>query len=164
AIQTPDAFRAEIGADGLVWRNRPERFVIAAGHTFNLPLIVVNPGPPVRLQARFAGATTESAFSADLASGAAGYFLRVVESRPGPAQGRLTLRAGDRELAADIAFDARPLVNLRVQLVDEDGRPAAARVYLTGSDGLAYAPRGLISRITAMSAEYYFHAEDAFDI
>jgi TolB protein len=48
--------------------------------------------------------------------------------------------------------------------VDEDGRAAAARVYLTGADGLAYVPRGHISRITAMSAEYFFHGEDSFSI
>ena len=40
------------------------------------------------------------------------------------------------------------------------GSPATARIYLTGSDGLAYSPRGSTSRITAMSAEYFFHAED----
>jgi hypothetical protein len=37
-------------------------------------------------------------------------------------------------------------------------------VYLTGSDGLAYAPRGSISRIAAMSAEYFFHAQDRFEL
>lgn len=163
-IQTPDSFRAEINATGLTWRNRPERFAIAAGHTFNLPIIVTNSGAPVGLQAGFTGTTTGSSFSSQLAAGTAGYFLRVVESKPGAAHGRLTLRAGGRELAADVSFDVRPLVNLHVQLVDEAGRPTAARVYLTGADGLAYVPRGQISRITAMSAEYYFHGEDAFDM
>jgi hypothetical protein len=163
-IQTPDAFRAEISANGLTWRNRPERFVIPAGHTFNLPIIVTNSGTPANLQAHIIDTTTESSFSSDLPAGTAGYFLRVVESKPGSVQGRLTLRAADRELSADVMFDVRPLVRLHVQLVDEDGRPAAARVYLTGADGLAYVPRGHISRITAMSAEYYFHGENAFDI
>jgi hypothetical protein len=163
-IQTPDAFRGELSATGLVWRNQPERFVITAGRTFNLPLIVANSSAATKLQARFAATTTDSSFSSELAPGTAGYFLRVVESKPGMAKGRLTLHAGDRDLSADVSFDVRPLVNLHVQLVDEDGRPAAARVYLTGADGLAYVPRGQVSRITAMSAEYYFHGEDAFDI
>jgi TolB protein len=134
-IQTPDAFRAEIDANGLTWRNRPERFVIAAAHTFNLPIIVTNSGAPTNLQARFIATTSESSFSSDLPAGTAGYFL-----------------AG------------RPLVNLHVQLVFAAGRPAAARVYLTGADGLAYVPRGHVSRITAMSAEYYFHGKNAFDV
>src|SRR5262249_27298482 len=59
-IQTPDAFRADINATGLTWQNRPERFVIAAGHTFNLPIIVMNSGSPTNLQARFIATTAEN--------------------------------------------------------------------------------------------------------
>jgi hypothetical protein len=167
ALQTPDAFRAEITADGMVWRNQPGHFVVAADKTFNLPVIVDNrTAAAVKVQGHYTGSTADSVFRAiELdANSASGYFLRVVESQPGKAAGRLTLSASGRELSADITYDVRPLTSLRVKLVDEDGRPTAARVYLTGSDGLAYAPRGSISRITAMSAEYYFHAEDSFDI
>jgi hypothetical protein len=39
-----------------------------------------------------------------------------------------------------------------------------SRFYVTAADGLAYAPKGSISRITAMSAEYYFHAERPFEL
>src|SRR5262249_11670080 len=122
AIETPDVFRAELTDSGLQWRNQPDRFVIAAAHTFNLPLIVTNSSrAPARIEAAFTGTQTESRFPAsDLAPGAGGgYFLRVVESKPGAAQGKLVVRAGDRELQAAIAFDVRPLVPLRVQLVDE---------------------------------------------
>jgi hypothetical protein len=55
-------------------------------------------------------------------------------------------------------------VHLTVKLLDEDGRPTAARVYLTGADGLAYAPQGSINRYAAMSAEPFFHAEDSFSL
>lgn len=167
ALHTPDLVRVEIATGGMVWRNKPDHFVIAADKTFNLPVIVENhTSASVKVQAHYTGSSSDSAFRGlDLgANSAGGYFLRVVESQPGKAGGRLTLNADGRELAADITWDVRPLVNLRVRLVDEDGRPTAARVYLTGSDGLAYAPRGSISRITAMSAEYFFHAEDSFDI
>jgi hypothetical protein len=167
AIRTPDVFRAELTASGLVWRNQPDRFVIAAAHTFNLPIIVTNSsGAPAKIEAAFTGTQSESRFpAADLAAGATGgYFLRAVESKPGAVQGRLVVRAGNRELQAALAFDVRPLVTLHAQVVDEQGRPAAARIYITGSDGLAYAPYGSISRITAMSAEYFFHAQDQFDL
>jgi hypothetical protein len=167
AIETPDTFRAEITSAGLEWRNRPARFVIAAGRTFNLPLIVTNSGgAPAKVEAAFTGTQSESKFpAADLGAGATGgYFLRVVESRPGAAKGKLVLRAGGRELQADMDFDVRPLVPLRVQLVDEQARPAAARIYITAADGLAYTPRGSVTRITAMSAEYFFHAQDQFEI
>jgi hypothetical protein len=63
-----------------------------------------------------------------------------------------------------VTVEVRPTVRLTVRLLDENGKPTAARVYLTGSDGLAYAPTGSISRIAAMPAEHYFHAEKSFEI
>src|SRR5581483_9690635 len=57
AIDTPDVFRAELSASGLQWRNHPAHFVIAAAHTFNLPLMVTNStAAPVKVDASFAGA------------------------------------------------------------------------------------------------------------
>jgi hypothetical protein len=167
ALGTPDVFRARVTTDGVVWLNQPGHFVVAANKTFNLPVIVENrTGAPVKVQGHSTGSTAESDFRAtDLgANSTGGYFLRVVESQPGKSAGRLVLKVDGREFSVPIAYDVRPLESLHVRLVDEDGRPTAARVYLTGSDGLAYAPRGSISRITAMSAEYFFHAEDSFDI
>jgi TolB protein len=167
AIRTPDIFRADLTANGLEWRNRPDHFIIAAGHSFNLPLIVDNTsGVPAKISAEFTGSTTSSRFPASelTINNAAGYFLRVVESQPGTVEGKLTVRAGAREISAPIGFDVRPLVSLRVEIRDEQGRPAAARLYLTGADGLAYAPFGSISRIAAMGAEYYFHAQDQFEL
>ena len=167
SIHTDDVFRIEAAESGLVWRNRPERFVIAAGNTFNLPLIVENRTPSAAtVQGEFTGTTTHSSFpDSGIAGGAAnGYFLRVVESQPGQAKGRLAVRAAGREIQTQVTFDVRPLVDLSVHVVDEKGRPAAARIYVTGADGLAYAPPGSISRIAAMGAELYFHAQDSFDI
>jgi hypothetical protein len=61
-------------------------------------------------------------------------------------------------------FDVRPLRKLRVNLVDENSRPAAARVYITGADGLGYAPKGSISRFAPLPAEQFFHASGPFEI
>jgi hypothetical protein len=58
----------------------------------------------------------------------------------------------------DVRIDARPQARLRVHLSEP------ARVYITASDGLGYAPRGAISRFTAESAEQYFHAQGTFEI
>lgn len=166
-LWTPDLFRVEVTGEGVHWRNRPEQFTAAAGRTFNLPLIVENnSGRPVSVEAVLKTDSAESSFrGAELPTGDAGaYFLRAIETGPGNTRAALSLTLGDRRLETEVAFDVRPLANLRVKLVDEKGNPTAARVYLTGSDGLAYAPRGSISRITAMSAEYFFHAEDEFQI
>ncbi len=167
AIQTPDAFSVELTDAGLVWRNHPDRFVVGASQTFNLPLIVANSGASsVRVKAEFIGNTTSSGFPEAVLEGhaSAGYFLRVLESEPGIRKGRLLIHAGERELDADVTFDVRPLANLRVNLIDENGRPSAARVYLTGSSGLGCVPPGGISRYTAMSAENFFHADGSFSV
>jgi TolB protein len=168
ALRSPDVFNAEFDGDKLIWRNAPQTtFVAASSRTFNIPIIVVNrSSKELAVQALYKGATMESAArNVVIASGAAqAVLLRAVETQLGPATGKLTLQHAGGELAADVAFDIRPLVPLRVRILDERGAPATARAYLTGSDGLAYAPRGASSRVTAMSAEYYFHIEDGFEI
>ena len=167
AIQTPDLFRVQVTTSGLAWANAPKQFVIAAAHNFNLPLVVDNAtGAQVKFAAEFHASQMNSQFKdVQLDSNTAGgYFLRVIESEPGTKKGRLVVHAAGHDLETEVAFDVRPLVTLRVKLLDEDGKPATARVYLTGSDGLAYAPAGSISRYTAMSAEPYFDAENAFAV
>lgn len=81
---------------------------------------------------------------------------RVVEQKPG-----IVERTVDGQV---YTFDVRPLVRLKVNLRDEHGRPSAARVYLTGSDGLGYAPKGTISRFAAEPAEQFFHASGTFEM
>ena len=48
-------------------------------------------------------------------------FLRAVETRLGPSEGKLTLKHAGGELTAPIYFDVRPLVPLRVRILDERG-------------------------------------------
>lgn len=167
AIQTPDVFRVRAGATGLSWSNAPKSFVLAAGHNFNLPLIVENASSaPVKVAAEFHATTMDSQFK-DIpleAGSVGGYFLRVIETEPGAKQGRLVVHCAGQTQETDVALDVRPLERLRVKLLDEDGKPVIARVYLTGSDGLAYAPTGSINRYTAMSAEPYFDADGAFAV
>ena len=166
ALATPDVFQAEFANGALTWRKAPEsRFVAVAGRTFNIPVIVSNRDTAeLHLDALYRNASMESAVQKlTIAPGkATALFLRSVETQAGGAEGKLTLRHAGGELTARINFDVRPLVSVRVRILDERGRPAPARVYLTGSDGLAYAPHGSSVRITAMSADYFFHAEDSF--
>ena len=81
---------------------------------------------------------------------------RVVETKAGPAERTVDGRK--------YTFDVRPLVKLKVNLRDERGRPVTARVYLTGSDGLGYAPKGTVSRFASEPAEQFFHATGSFEI
>lgn len=170
-VRTPDLFRVAISDAGIAWENRPESFVVGANRMLNLPLAVENrTGRALEIQARFLPSSgvpqLESTFDPSPldAKSSAGYFLEVLETEPGAKLGRLRVQAGEHALEAEVRLDVRPLVPLRVHLLDEDGRPAVARVYLTAADGLAYTPPGLVSRITAMSSEYYFHADGSFEI
>lgn len=95
----------------------------------------------------------------------------VIERADGDAVGymarlrgdQVEVRDRDRTLTATVAVDRRPLVRTRV-LLREGGRPTAARIYITAADGLAYAPKGSVSRMAAMAAEYYFHARDSLEL
>ena len=168
ALATPDLFRAEFAGGALTWRAAPQdRFVVGSSRTFNLPLILVNrDAQELVIDAAYRGLSMNSAAHRIVVPPKASVpvFLRAVETTLGECEGKLILKHGGGELTAPIYFDVRPLVPLRVRIVDEQGHPAAGRIYLTGSDGLAYTPRGASSRIVAMRAEYFFHAEDFFDI
>jgi len=167
ALLTPELFRAEFANGALAWRNAPQtRFIAASSRTSNIPVIVVNRDTKeLVLEAVYKGVSMESLARKIVVppGSTTPLFLRAVETQLGPTQGKLSLRHAGGELSTDVHFDIRPLVPLRVRIVDERGGPATARVYLTGSDGLSYAPRGSSSRITAMSAEYFFHADDPFE-
>lgn len=168
AITTPDMFRAEYAGGSFTWRAAPQtRFVAGSSRTFNVPVLLVNrDSKELAIDALYQGVSMQSAARKIVIppSSSTPVFLRAVETQPGRSEGKLTLRHAGGELSAPIYFEIRPLVPLRVRIRDERGLPAAARIYLTGSDGLAYAPRGSSSRIAAMRAEYFFHAEDSFEI
>ena len=168
AIDTPDLFRADFAGGTLSWRQAPAtRFVSAASRTFNIPLVVANrDSRTLTLEAVYRSASMESA-ARDITvrpGAVAAIFLRAVETQPGAVEGTLTLRHAGGIITAPVRFDIRPLVALRVHIRDENDRPVTARIYLTGSDGLAYAPFGASARVVAMDAEYYFHAQDTFEI
>jgi hypothetical protein len=161
-LAIPDAVRAELRPGEISLKGDAPRVIVVANRIYNLPLIITNAGTtPVDLDAECGNSHVRAQLKPAIA---AGYFLKLQESQPGRVTRDLIIRAGGRELKTPLQIEVRPLARLRVELRDERGAPAAARVYLTASDGLAYAPRGSISRVAAMGAEYYFHAEDAFEI
>ena len=168
ALTTPDIFRAEFSGGALTWRAAPQdRFVVGSSRTFNLPVLLMNrDSRELVIDAIYQGVSMQSAARKVVVppSSSQPVFLRAVETRLGPSEGTLTLKHAGGELAAPVHFEIRPLVPLRVRILDERGQPGTARIYLTGSDGLAYAPRGSSNRIAAMRAEYFFHAEDNFEV
>ncbi len=161
-LATEDLFKVELAEDGWKWRHAPQRVVVGVGRTHNLPVVVTN-----RTQASRTVRVTlaNSAAEATLAPGAAcGLFLKVREADSGVFERRLSVSAGAVEGTAVWTVDARALGRLRVRLLESDGSPAAARVYLTAADGLGYAPPGSISRFAALPAEQFFHAQGSFEL
>ena len=82
-------------------------------------------------------------------SGGTGRAWRVFETQPGLVKRQVG--------GVEATFDVRPLRRLRVSIRDEKGRPTSARVYLTGADGLGYAPKAAINRFAPLPAEQFFH-------
>lgn len=48
---------------------------------------------------------------------------------------------------------------LDLRVLAPDGKPTAARVYLTASDGRAYAPTGEFHRVVSAGEQHYFHTD-----
>ncbi|MFN7935711.1 MAG: CehA/McbA family metallohydrolase [Bryobacteraceae bacterium] len=166
-LKTPDLFRAEISGGTLRWEQAPRtRFVAASSRTFQIPVVLLNRDAMAQtVNLKFANASMDSAAQVTVAGGAAvGVVLRAVETTVGASAGKLTAELAGKTMETEVAFDVRALAPVRVKVLDERGRPTVARVYLTGSDGLSYAPRGSSARITAMSAEYFFHADGEFEL
>jgi hypothetical protein len=91
------------------------------------------------------------AFNVPAVRGGKGYLFKVNEPAPGIFERSIDGRK--------VTLDVRPLVRLRVRT-----DPPTARVYLTGADGLGYAPKGAVSRFASEPAEQFFHSSGEFEI
>lgn len=89
-------------------------------------------------------------FNLPVVTGGKAYLHRVRE----PEEGTHKRTIHGREYT----FDVRPVHRLTVKILDESGKPSPARVYLTGADGLAYAPKGSVNRYAAEPAEPFFYS------
>lgn len=58
----------------------------------------------------------------------------------------------------------QPRGTLRVSIEDDSGNKTPARVYLTGSDGKAWAPEGVFERVSVVTGEHYFQSHADFTV
>src|SRR5262249_7538835 len=127
-LDTPDLVRAEFAAGARSDIKTPgNRFIVASGRTFNIPIVVTNRATAdLHFDASYRNASMEStAQNISVAPGkSSALFLRAVETQIGETRGRLTLKQGAHELGTDLRFDVRPLVPLRMHILDERGRPS----------------------------------------
>lgn len=159
--------RAVLEEQGIRFTARPGALVLTAGRTTNLPLIVESAAPVgAAVKLTVSGGVEASGFTAASIApkGAAGYLVRLRSSRIGAATAIVTLAAGGYERSITLPVDVRPKATLRVEMEDETGQPAPARIFLTAADGLAYTPAGAVHRIAAMPAESFFYADGSFTL
>ncbi len=89
-------------------------------------------------------------------------FIRMAGRAPGNYTLQLRASAAGKETTVPVDVQVRPAGRLAVRVLDAAGRPTAARVFLTGADGLQHVPEGSFERVIWLSGEHYFHADGAF--
>ena len=93
-----------------------------------------------------------------------GEWIAYVSNRHGNSELRLLRTYGGEDNPVNIQRRAyrRPMAKLRVE-IRESGAPAAARIYLTASDGKTYAPEEAYQRVSPRSnVGDYFHVASSF--
>jgi len=145
----------------------PSRTDFLAGAPAEIPLVVENTrSAPVRLAVLAATGETLRTFA--LGAGEAGGAWVTLPAAAIADRVRLEFRADDRPAVAEFPARVHARGALAVEILDEDGTPTPARVYLTGADGRAYAPAGAMHRIVSGEAgqpeagEAYFFSPGSF--
>ena len=142
----------------------PKILVMMANQNYHLPLLVKNnyrDAQTLRVRTPFKNYQLMVP-----AASLRGYALNLNTDTVGGVQGSIELGLANSSRKIPVEFDVRRSWWLRVRITDpspaHDGMVPAARIYLTGADGLAHSPAGAIPRITRPHGTYYFHAKDTF--
>lgn len=170
SLQSPRIVRMELGDDIVIEQSRPLDMMDST--EISLPLIVHNPrdsavqwvlrqptrpgeAPTVWLEAEFAPGQT------------LGFFLKLPASAFRESNAWVAEVDG---IETVFTLEQRTWHSglLKVRILDENGAPTAARVYLTGADQKAYAPAGVMhrmvlgDRLQAAPGANYFHSPGSF--
>ncbi|MFN0171163.1 MAG: CehA/McbA family metallohydrolase [Bryobacteraceae bacterium] len=158
--------RVTLTADGLTAEKPAAGLLVSEGRIADpLQFVLTN---QTRSPASFAIAGTGTAVDVvpEQAMVAAGSSTSVFVRMAGRAPGNYTLplraSAAGKEATVPVDVEVRPVGRLAVRVLDAAGRPTAARVFLTGADGLERVPEGSFERVIWLSGEHYFHADGAF--
>ncbi len=173
-LEAFDLIKLEILSDRLEVLSAPQRLVMMPNYNYTVPLLVRNRTESVQqLEVETPFKHYELPVPPESIRG---YSLNLSTARLGIQTDRILLSNGKKRSEISMDFDVRPETLLKVLLVDSDGQPTAARVYLTGSDGLAHSPSGSLQRIARPTgiyngieygtghSEYFFHADSSFEV
>ncbi|MFB3903593.1 MAG: CehA/McbA family metallohydrolase [Acidobacteriota bacterium] len=140
----------------------PGELIMPARTRYQFPIMVKNTAPAVRML------TIESPWRTYEfpvpGRSVRGYCLNVWNPEPGRKPADFSFRAGEFSDRIRLTLDIRAKGRLRVRLIGDEGVAAAARVYLSGVDKLAYMPYGAAQRIMPRTGEYFFYARDTFEV
>ena len=162
-LAAPDLIKLEVSDSGLRVLHSPAGIVVMQGYGYILPLLVANHrSAPMMLSVATPWRNYGFPLPGQSIRGFCLNLPRFLEI--GKQQVEITVSAGETVATTSLPVDVRPTGTLTVRLLDVGSEPAAARVYLTGSDGLSHMPIGGLQRISRLSGEYFFYAEGGFKV
>jgi hypothetical protein len=139
----------------------PEKIVMMPLHRYVVPLLIKSErSTPGMLQVQVATRSFELPLPPQ---GVRGYCVNLRADQVGTSLTKIAVKFGDQQKEAPLTLEVRPAATLKVRLTDPGNEPAAARIYLFGSDGLAHSPRGGLARMT-LGGEYFFYAAREFEV
>ena len=162
---SPQLTKVELAESAIHVVQVPKELVMTSGARYLLPLLVKNNATDLTLL------TVESPwkiYKLPVPAGSVrGFCLNMRGGeigRIGTTKGTLSFQAKGLTAQCDLAMDVRSKGKLKVRLTGSDGEPAAARIYLSGSDQLAYMPLGATQRIMPRTGEFFFYAREGFEV
>jgi hypothetical protein len=154
---------ARIVVDGKLQAEAPRALDAFAGEDAVVPVIVDNrSGQPVTVEisSRDQAEPRRIQLAADSATGV---LLRITGDRE-----TFNVRSAGRTANLECVVRRHAPARIEVEILDENGSPTAARVYLTGGDRRAHAPAKVMNRIVTgdcgqpFAGDCYFYADGGF--
>ena len=162
-LEGDDVVKVQLDPDGNVtWIRGPNALTAVEGASRSVPLIVRNQSPvPTIVFSVWEGVGLDRRNRQEFGVPAVSTrgFLLELQGSSGVHKAALDLAVGDRHLRQPFELKIYGAGRLEVSLRGSSGEPAAARCYLTGSDGFAFAPPGALERLTLVTGEHYFYAD-----
>ena len=163
-LTASDLLKIELRPEGPKQWSAPTSLVLMPNYNYLLPALVKNTTDQVKpLEIR----TPFKSFRFYVPPRSVrGYALNLRTSETGKRRAEFVVHprgSNSSPMLVPIEIDVRPRTFLKVRL-REDGKAAAARVYLTGADGLSHTPLGSLQRILRNDGEYFFYARGEFEV
>ncbi len=162
---SPQLIKLELGQDSVRVVQAPKGLVMTSGMRYLIPMLVRNSAAELTL---LTVETPWKIYKLPVPGRSVRGFCLNLKSfeiaKTGNIKGTFLFRADGVTAECDLAAEVRPKGRLKVRLIGTDGEPAAARMYLTGSDQLAYMPLGSAQRIMPRTGEFFFYARGGFEV